>query len=288
MKALILGASGQVGTALSRAAPPHAEIVTRDRLACDVRDADQVERELGARHFDVVFNAAAYTAVDRAEVDAESAYLLNAHAPGILAAAARRHGVRTIHISTDFVFDGESGHAYSPEDEPRPLSVYGASKLAGERAVSLADPAALIVRTAWVYAPGGSNFVATMLRLMETRDEIRVVADQVGTPTRARSLADALWAMAAGGASGIHHFTDAGVASWYDFAVAIGEEGVAAGLVSRPVRILPIGTGDYPTPARRPAFSVLDKSTTWNLLGQAAPHWRHSLRHHFQDLMAHG
>jgi dTDP-4-dehydrorhamnose reductase len=152
------------------------------------------------------------------------------------------------------------------------------TKLAGELAVAAADPAALIVRTAWVYAPAGANFMTTMLRVMRQRDEVSVVTDQVGTPTSARSLAEALWSLAAMDVAGIHHFTDSGIASWYDFAVAIAEEGRTAGLLERDVIVRPIATSQYRTPARRPAYSVLDKSSTWELLGGPAPHWRANLR----------
>jgi dTDP-4-dehydrorhamnose reductase len=278
VKALILGAAGQVGRALAAAAPGSAEVLSLDRGACDVGDPDSVERAVRDASPDLLFNAAGYTAVDRAEAEPEAARLANAVAPGLAAAAARRAGARMVHLSTDFVFDGQSSRPYRPDDTPAPLSVYGRTKLAGERAVAGADPDALIVRTAWVYAPSGGNFVNTMLRLMQSRERIEVVADQVGTPTRAASLARALWALAGAGATGLHHYTDAGVASWYDVAVAVEEEGRAAGLVRAPVRIAPIMSAAYPTAAARPAYSVLDKSATWALLGEPAPHWRASLR----------
>jgi dTDP-4-dehydrorhamnose reductase len=164
------------------------------------------------------------------------------------------------------------------------LSVYGVSKLEGELAVQAADPNALIVRTAWVYAAEGANFVNTMLRLMHERERLGIVADQVGTPSHAASVARALWALADARASGIHHYTDAGVASWYDFAVAIEEEARAFELLARPMRVEPIATADYPTRARRPAYSVLDKSATWAALGGPAPHWRVNLRAMLREL----
>jgi dTDP-4-dehydrorhamnose reductase len=160
--------------------------------------------------------------------------------------------------------------------------------LEGERRAAAADPDALIVRTAWVYAPRGANFVTTMLRLMKEREMVRVVADQIGTPTWAPSLANALWALAMANAKGLYHYTDAGVASWYDFAVAIGEEGRAAGLLSRPTAVVPISTNDYPTAARRPAYSVLDKEAAWTLIGRPAPHWRVNLRLNLKELKANG
>jgi dTDP-4-dehydrorhamnose reductase len=278
MRALILGATGQVGRALAAAAPAGAQIVALDRAACDIGDAGQIERAVSDAAPDILFNAAGYTAVDKAEEDGDSATRLNAAAPGLIAAAARRAGARTVHLSTDFVFDGRSSRPYRPDDATAPLSVYGRTKLDGEHAAAAADPDVLIVRTAWVYAPSGGNFVNTMLRLMRERDPVEVIADQVGTPTRAASLAHALWALAAAGASGVYHYTDAGVASWYDFAVAIAEEGAAAGLLAAPATVLPIAASARPSAAARPAFSVLDKSATWSLLGQASPHWRTNLR----------
>jgi dTDP-4-dehydrorhamnose reductase len=193
-----------------------------------------------------------------------------------------------VHISTDFVFNGASGTPYRPGDAADPQSVYGATKLQGEQAATEADPHALIVRTAWVHAATGANFVRTMLRLMADRDRLTIVSDQVGTPTYAPSLARGLWSLAKADASGIHHFTDAGVASWYDFAVAIHEEAAGLGLLQRPVDIVPIPSTNYPTPARRPAFSVLDKSATWSALGGPAPHWRVNLRACLEEIRHNG
>jgi len=285
MRALILGAGGQVGRALLAAAPEGTEAVPLSRADCDVGDEAAVRTAVRAVRPDLVFNAAAFTAVDKAESEPDAARRLNAEAPGVIAAAARESGARTVHVSTDFVFGGPGERQRRPEDPTRPEGVYAQTKLDGEAAVRIADPAALVVRTAWVYAPTGTNFVNTMLRLMAERDEVRVVADQIGTPTWAPSLAAALWRLAELRASGIHHFTDAGIASWYDFAVAIAEEARAMGLVEAPARIVPIATADYPTPARRPAFSVLDKSATWALLGRPAPHWRVNLRANLQEFL---
>jgi dTDP-4-dehydrorhamnose reductase len=278
MRALVLGANGQLGRALVEAAPAGVEVVALDRGNCDIADQDRVERTITEARPAAVFNAAAYTAVDRAESEPEIATRLNGAAAGWIARAARSVGAKLVHVSTDYVFDGFAGHAYRPGDKVGPLSVYGQSKLKGEQAVAAADPDALIVRTAWVYAANGANFLNTMLRLMRERDSVAVVSDQIGTPTYAASLASALWSLQRLGASGIHHFTDAGVASWYDFAVAIAEEGYAAGLLDRVVFVRPITTADYPTPARRPNFAVLDKTLTWRALGEAAPHWRVNLR----------
>jgi dTDP-4-dehydrorhamnose reductase len=195
-------------------------------------------------------------------------------------------GARLLHLSTDFVFDGAKGQPYAPGDEPRPLGVYGHTKLEGERAaMRILGGQALIVRTAWVYSRHGRNFVLTMLRLMAERSEVGVVADQVGTPTWAGSLAEALWLAARRtDLSGVVHWTDAGVASWYDFAVAIQEEALAVGLLSRVATIRPLRTEEFPSHARRPAFSVLEKGASWAALGRTPPHWRVNLRRMLQAL----
>ncbi|KPF77627.1 dTDP-4-dehydrorhamnose reductase [alpha proteobacterium AAP81b] len=270
MRALIAGAAGQLGRALQASAPAGVTVIAPAEADFDITSRDAVAAVVAAAAPDVIFNAAAYTAVDKAEGDAEAAMRINADAVGNLAAT----GVRLVHVSTDFVFDGSAGRPYAPDAATNPLGVYGATKLAGEIA---AGPEALIVRTAWVYAARGNNFVATMLRLMRERPELRVVADQIGTPTHAAGLARALWALTAADTRGIYHWTDAGACSWYDFAVAIGEEALALELLDKAVPVLPIRTEDYPTPARRPAYSVLDKTATWAITGPAR-HWRAELR----------
>jgi dTDP-4-dehydrorhamnose reductase len=276
MRVLIAGSAGQLGRALQACAPAGVEIVAPPEAAFDILDAAGVQALVRAERPALLVNAAAYTAVDKAETDRETAEAVNGAAAGTLAAAAAGVGARFVHVSTDFVFDGTSALPYPPDATPAPIGVYGDTKLSGERQVIAAHPDALIVRTAWVYAARGANFVATMLRLMRERDEVRVVSDQVGTPTHAASLARAIWALDAAGARGIHHWTDAGVASWYDFAVAIRDEALALGLLERRVPVVPIRTSDYPTPARRPAMSVLDKGSSWAITGPAA-HWREEL-----------
>lgn len=278
MKVVILGGDGQVGRALAASAPAEVEAVALSRSECDIGVRPAVEAAIRAVRPALVFNAAAYTAVDRAESEPDLAGMVNAAAPGWIAMTAADAGARTVHLSSDYVFGGTSGRPYTPKDTPRPLSVYGRTKRAGEEAVAAADPGALIVRTAWVYAAAGRNFVTTMLRLMAERERIPVVADQVGTPTHAASLARALWGLALGGATGIHHFTDAGLASWYDFAVAIQEEALELGLLDDRAEIVPVRTADHPATARRPGFAVLDKTDTWSLLGRVPPHWRVNLR----------
>ncbi|MFC4255573.1 dTDP-4-dehydrorhamnose reductase [Altererythrobacter xixiisoli] len=285
MKALIVGSNGQLGRGLIGSAPADVEIVGHDIDTLDVTDRAAVDAIIAVEQPNLVFNAAAYTAVDKAESDQQLAEAVNATAVGLLANAARRQGASFVHVSTDFIFDGLSGLPYAPDASPNPLSVYGQTKLAGERA---AGDDALIVRTAWVYAPQGDNFVRTMLRLMAERPEVRVVADQVGTPTYAPDLARVLWQLAEQRQRGVFHYTDAGAASWYDFAVAIQEEALAAGLLQAAVPIIPIPTTAYPTPARRPSYSVLDKEATWAALGRVAPHWRQNLRVMLQHLQAAG
>jgi len=275
MKALVTGINGQVGKALLASVPDGWTCVGLDREALDLTDADAIARIVDAERPDLVLNPAAYTAVDKAESEQALAHAINAEAPAAFASALARTGGRLVQVSTDFVFDGTSGTGYRPGDARNPQSVYGASKAAGEDGAG-AD--AIIVRTSWVYAAGGANFVRTMLRLMRERETLSVVADQIGSPTWATGLARTLWGLAQVGKPGIYHHRDAGVASWYDFAVAIAEEAQALGLLERIPRILPIATTDYPTPARRPSFSVLDVSLTRATLGDEPVHWRSNLR----------
>ena len=275
MKVLVTGANGQVGQALKSCVPGDVHVVAASRTECDLGNPGSIRRVLAEHLPDVVINTAAYTAVDRAESEESQAMSINAVGVGVLAEELQKQGGRLIHISTDFVFDGNISRAYRPNDLPHPLSSYGRSKAAGEVA---AGTDALIVRTSWVYAAAGTNFVRTMLRLMRERDEISVVADQIGCPTWAENLAKVLWKLAALNKKGILHHRDAGVASWYDFAGAIQEEALSIGLLNKQIRIIPIRTDQYPTPAIRPAFCLLDDSTTRNLLGDINPHWRESLR----------
>ncbi len=286
MKALITGAGGQVADALVRLRPADMETLALGHAALDIGDAAAVEATVANQRPQLIINAAAYTAVDKAESETGLALRVNGEAPGHLAAAARRHGARFLHISTDFVFDGQSKIPYRPDAPTAPLGAYGASKLEGERrALEASGGTALVLRTAWVYAARGHNFVRTMLRLMGERDTLKVVRDQLGSPTWASSVAEALWAAArVPGFQGIHHWTDAGTASWYDFAVAIREEGAALGLVTRPVEVLPISTAEYPTPARRPAYSVLDRSSTEAALHIQPALWRDNLKKMLKEL----
>ena len=286
MKVFVTGAGGQLATALVKLAPADAHVIALPEAELDITRREAVLAKVAEAKPALVINAAAYTAVDKAESDAARAQAVNADGAGNLAAAAKAAGARFFHVSTDFVFDGSQSRPYRPDDLPNPLSVYGKTKLAGEEAVRGALGAeAFILRTAWVYAAGGHNFVRTMLRLMAERGEVRVVADQKGAPTWASSLAEALWAAATSPAArGIHHWTDAGVASWYDFAVAIAEEGLARGLLHKAPKVQAITTADYPTPARRPAYSVLDRSSAETLLGLKPAPWRDNLRRMLEEL----
>ena len=271
MKALIVGATGQLGHSLIAMAPKDATIVALGPDDIDITDQSAVAKAVHSSKPDVVFNAAAYTAVDKAESEEKVAHAVNATAVGYLSEAAAAAQARLVHVSTDFVFDGMSGSPYPTAAPTNPLGVYGRTKRDGE---VLAGRNALIVRT--------------MLRLMSERPEVRVVSDQVGSPTYAPGLAAALWQLAGQKASGMHHYTDAGIASWYDFAVAIQEEGLAARLLDHAVPIVPISTSDFPKPARRPSYSVLDKSSTWAALGGPAPHWRSNLRRMMSEISTFG
>lgn len=277
-RVLLTGAGGQLGQALQGWAPADVTLLALDSRALDISAAKQVERQVAEFQPQLIINAAAYTQVDRAESEPEKAFAVNAEGPRLLARAADA-GTRFIHVSTDFVFDGQGSEPYAPSATPAPLGVYGRSKLAGEQAVLAAKPSgSLVLRTAWVYSPGGHNFLLTMLRLMATRDSLSVVDDQRGTPTSAASLARAIWELSERSpAEGVLHWTDAGETTWHGFALEIQRRALAHGLLKRAVPIQPIATTDYPTPARRPTYSVLDKSCTETLLGRGARPWQEEL-----------
>ena len=272
MRILLLGASGQVGTELRRSLvdlrPTDLVVATRsgelpDGSSCEVADFSrpQMLRDLVTRIApDLLVNAAAYTGVDRAEEEPELAYAVNAEAPRLLAEACATRATTLVHYSTDYVFDGRGTRPYREDDPTAPLGVYGASKLAGEDAIRASGCRSMIFRTAWVYADHGSNFLRTMLRVGAGRDELRVVADQIGTPTPAALIADVTaQALAAKpDASGLWHLTATGHTSWHGFAEAIFEVAMAQGLIGRAPRVVPITTAEYPTRAARPAWSVLD------------------------------
>lgn len=286
MKVLVTGAGGQVATALAKLKPASVELVSLGQSDLDITDREAVRRRVAVINPDVIINAAAYTAVDKAEGEKNLAEQVNGAAPGYLAEAAYANGARLLHISTDFVFDGQAGSPYKPDAVTAPLGAYGLSKLHGERrALEASHGEALVLRTAWVYAAKGHNFVLTMLRLMAERGSVKVVKDQRGSPTWSDSVARTLWAAADKPAfRGLHHWTDAGEASWYDFALAIAADGREAGLLRTPVEVFPITTAEYPTPARRPSYSVLDRTSTETVLGVAATHWRENLKKMLTEL----
>jgi len=286
MKILIAGANGQLGRELSDTVPADIEVKACTRIELDITDPEAIAYILHAYNPDVIINAAAYTAVDKAETEEELAFAINRDGVRNLVEGARGAGARLIHISTDFIFNGKSSEPYKIESLPDPMSVYGASKLAGEIIVRDTMPERhVILRTSWVYSVYGHNFVKTMLRLMQEGKDLSVVADQIGSPTWAKGLARCVWGIVEkNDISGTFHWSDAGVASWYDFAVAIYEEGRKLGMVGQNSVVTPVPSSAYPTPAQRPAFSLLDKTSTWNVLGMKAPHWRENLRQMLTEL----
>jgi dTDP-4-dehydrorhamnose reductase len=300
---LLTGASGQLGQALVGARPEGIELIASSRaggaglMSLDLADADACRRAVLEHRPDWVLNAGAYTAVDKAESEPELALAVNAGAPRAFAEALATTGGRLLQISTDFVFNGQQGSPYRPGQPRDPLGVYGASKAAGEEAVEqLLGPGGrgLLLRTSWVMGPVGRNFALTMLRLHRQRgasgEPLGVVADQVGCPTSTLTLAAACWRVierpaAAAGEAGVApapppvlHWSDAGAASWYDVAVAVGELGTDLGLLERPAPVHPLTTAEYPTPARRPSYSLLDCSDTRRHLDLEPLHWRAALR----------
>lgn len=295
MTILLLGANGQLGQELRRALAPLGTIVATTRSgalpdgsACEVADFDQpasLAALLDRFRPTVVVNAAAYTAVDRAEDDREAAFRANAEAPGVLAHWCAQAGVPLVHYSTDYVFDGQGTRPYREDDATAPLGVYGASKLAGEQAIRAAGGRHLIFRTAWVYASHSANFLRTMLRVGAERDVLRVVADQIGTPTPAALIAD-VTAQALqhdGALSGTWHLTAKGETSWHGFAEAIFADAVATGVLPRAPNVEAITTAEYPTPAKRPAYSHLDVAKLEQDFGVVLPRWQDGLKRVIAD-----
>jgi dTDP-4-dehydrorhamnose reductase len=285
LRVLLTGAAGQLGTAIAEAVPDGVTLVACSRDTLDIADAAAVRATIGSVGPDVIINAAAYTAVDRAESEHVKAFRVNETGPDNLAREAGRVGARLIHFSTDFVFDGSRRTPYRPGDACRPLGVYGASKLAGEEAVRRQLPAALIIRTSWLYSGTGTNFVRTMLRLMGQEANVRVVNDQVGRPTWAPGLARAAWAaVARPDLSGVLHWADAGEASWHEFACAIREEALATGLLASAANVTPISTAEFGSPAPRPPYSVLHTESSSLALGLTPAPWRANLRQMIEGL----
>lgn len=278
MNVLVTGANGQLGHEMRRIAAggttPHRYIFT-DVAELDITDPAAIEAMMCAEHVEAIVNCAAYTNVDKAEDDAATADLINNKAVANLAAAAKAHDALLIHVSTDYVFGGEGNLPRREDDAVNPLGVYGVTKLAGEQAIAAAGCRSMILRTAWLYSVHGKNFVKTMLSLMATRPELNVVFDQVGTPTYAGDLADTIAAVLCdpqvNDKSGTYHFSNEGVCSWYDFAVAIAEISGSACVVK------PCHSNEFPSKVTRPAFSVLDKTKIKKTFNINIPHWRSSL-----------
>jgi dTDP-4-dehydrorhamnose reductase len=292
MKILLTGAAGQLGHALRQKVPKGVELIATSRsggdalLPLDLADAAACRAAVLEHRPAWVLNAGAYTAVDQAESEPELALAVNGGAPRAFAEALLETGGRLLQVSTDFVFNGQQGSPYRPEQARDPLGVYGASKAAGEEAVEEvlgSSGQGVILRTSWVMGPVGKNFALTMLRLHREREQIGVVEDQVGCPTSTATLAAACWRVIAAmessaGLPAVLHWSDAGAASWYDVALAVGELGLELGLLERAAVVNPITTADYPTPAERPSYSLLDCTSTRKALGLPPTHWRQALR----------
>ena len=282
---LVTGINGQLGQELQLSLASSAEVIGVGREKVDFSQPESLRQIIAEAKPDAVINSAAYTAVDKAESEFDLAMAVNGQAPGIIAEECQKLGIPLIHISTDYVFDGTKGYPYQDTDPTNPLSAYGSSKLEGELAVRKNCENHVILRTAWVYGVGGKgNFVKTMLRLGSDKEEIRVVADQIGSPTWTGDLADAIASLIDQTPRGTYHYTNSGVASWYDFAVAIFEEASQLGWNLKVQRVVPITTSEYPTPAKRPAYSVLSCAKIAAVLGTHPPHWRQALRQMLKDL----
>ena len=282
MRILLLGRNGQVGWELERALAPLGEVKAFDRAGLDLADAPRLAAAVRALQPEVIVNAAAYTAVDKAESERDAAFAVNAAGPRVLAEEAKRIGALLVHYSTDYVFDGAKGSPYVEDDTPNPINVYGASKLAGEEAIRKAGCRHLVLRTSWVYGPRGRNFMLTMLRLARERPELRVVDDQVGAPTSSGVIARATpaileRAMRSPGLGGLYHLAAGGETSWCGFARAI----FAQARIATPV--VPIRTEDYPTPARRPKNSRLDCSRLRDTFGVTLAPWGEGLAEALAD-----
>ncbi len=289
MNIVIIGKSGQLAFELSRELENRDHQVTflgRDDI--DITNATNIEETLSPLSVDVLINASAYTAVDKAEEDTEACNAINSAAVRNLANFCKANAVFLVHVSTDYVFNGHKGSPYLTDDPIEPQGAYGKSKADGERALLEVLPeTSCLIRTAWVYSSHGNNFVKTMLRLMAEKPQLGIIDDQIGTPTWAKGLAEACVSAAENKTAGVYHWTDEGVASWYDFALAIQELGIEKGLLDKLIPILPIPSSQYPTPAKRPHYSVLDKQTAREAFVSCKPaHWRKQLARMLDELKA--
>ena len=284
---LLLGANGQLGQELSQTLTSIAPVVGVGRERVDLTQPDAIRRAIAEIKPDVIVNAAAYTAVDKAEGEPELAIAINGKAPAILARSALELNAILVHFSTDYVFDGQRNQPYLETEKTNPANAYGESKLMGDLAIQQSDVNHIIMRTAWVYGAGRTgNFVKTMLGLGTEREEVRVVCDQIGSPTWTGDLAKTVTSILSQTLPvGIYNYTNSGVASWYDFAVAIFEEAKQLGFPLKVRRVVPIRTEQYPTPAKRPAYSVLSTAKVSEVLGTHPPHWRVALRQMLPQLL---
>ena len=288
MTVLITGAGGQLGRALLEGVPQGVAVEHLTRAALDIGDESAVEGQIQKLHPAVIINAAGFTQVDAAQSAPEQALRANAQGPRLLAAACARAGARLLHVSTDYVFDGEQTRPYQPTDAPSPLSLYGMSKREGETHVTrILGENACIVRTSWLYSGSGRNSVTRMHERLQSGTRLRVVSDQIGAPTAAFGLAEVLWRLALAPRGGIFHWSDAGVASWYDLALAIAEEAHTLGLVPADYQVDPIDSREYPTAAKRPRYSLLDRRATEAALCLSAAHWRVNLRKTLRIIAGH-
>lgn len=282
-KVLVTGAKGQVGSEIVKAVPAGFTVIGLGSNELDITNQQQVTAVIAQYKPDLIINAAAYTAVDKAESDSDSAYTVNQQAVAWLAQAAKQADIPLFHISTDYVFDGESTTPYKETDPVNPQSVYGKSKLAGEQVLAATHNKHIILRTSWVFGATGNNFVKTMLRLGKERDELSVVADQHGCPTSASSIAKVLWQLAEKYKTertlpwGIYHFSNSPACTWYEFACEIFGQAVKAGVLERKPVVQPITTAEYPTSAHRPSWSVLDCKKIEKLFGNALSKWQKEL-----------
>jgi dTDP-4-dehydrorhamnose reductase len=287
MKVAVIGRSGQLAWEIQQLHDAQLAVFCLGRNDVDLSSPVKLTEQIKLLAPDAVINASAYTAVDTAEADHENAFKLNCKYVGNLASVCKELAIPFIHVSTDFVFQGNKGSPYLPDDVISPLGVYGASKAAGEKLIfELYPQKSCVLRTSWVYSTHGNNFVKTMLKLMSSKPELGIISDQIGSPTYAKGLAIACVEAAKQHLTGIHHYTDNGVASWYDFAVAIQEIALSFGLLDKEIRINAITTADYPTPAKRPHYSVLDKSSFVNVLPSCElVHWRKQLENMMRELV---
>ncbi len=286
MSIVVIGKSGQLAYELSCLLGEEAVYLGRDDI--DITSENSVVETLGKIAPKVIINASAYTAVDKAEDDTEACNAINASAVQNLAHFCKVNSAFMVHVSTDYVFNGHKGSPYLPDDPIEPQGAYGKSKAEGEKALlEILPEASCLIRTAWVYSAHGNNFVKTMLRLMADKPQLTVIDDQIGTPTWAKGLAEACVSAAINKIVGVYHWTDEGVASWYDFALAIQELGIEKGLLDKSIPVLPIPSSQYPTPAKRPHYSVLDKQTAREAFASCKPtHWRKQLASMLDELKA--